>query len=95
VEKEEMLSAIQQQKETIQQLQSQLTQTNSPEPQIIVKEIPMENLTTIQQLQTKLKNKEQTITQLHLVYLLILGVSVLLLTYTARIIKKKNKYKSS
>jgi hypothetical protein len=90
-QKEELLKTIRQQKTTIQELQSQLSQISSPEPQTIVKEVPVENLVMIKQLQAQLKSKEQSITQLHLVYLLLLGVSILFLTYLARVIKKKNK----
>lgn len=91
--KEELLNTIQQQTATIQQLQTQLKNVSEKEAKVIFKEIPVENLTTAQQLRTKLKNKDQTITQLHLIYLLALGVSILLLTYTALISKKKPKLK--
>jgi hypothetical protein len=93
-DQEELLNTIQQQKETIQELQSQLSSISSQEPPIIVKEIPVENLATIKQLQAQLKSKERSINQLHLVYLFLLGVSILFLTYLARVIKKKNKLKN-
>ncbi|CAG8661182.1 417_t:CDS:2, partial [Ambispora leptoticha] len=70
-ERETLLIEINQQKATIQQLQTQLQQAQ--EPQTIIKEIPKIDLTTIQQLQTKLRKKEQTITQLHITWLLFLG----------------------
>ncbi|CAG8577775.1 8369_t:CDS:2 [Ambispora gerdemannii] len=70
-EKEELLNTIKQQKEVIQELQKKLNLVK--EPQIIVREVPKQDLTTIQRLQTQLKSKEQTINQLHLICLLLLG----------------------
>ncbi|CAG8572104.1 892_t:CDS:2 [Ambispora gerdemannii] len=69
-----LLTEINQQKATIQQLQTQLQQAQ--EPQIIVKEIPKADLTVIQQLETKLRNKEQIITQFSLAWLLLLGINI-------------------
>jgi chromosome segregation ATPase len=63
-EKEELLKTVQQQKTTIEKLQTQLQQAQ--EPQIITKEVPKTDLTVIKQLQAELRNKEQTITQLHI-----------------------------
>ena len=85
--KEELLKTIQQQKETITELQTQLKNQQS---QIVVKEVPVENLTAIQQLKKELKDKEQNIKQLHLIYLLILGAIVLVLA-SLTLIKKARK----
>ena len=87
--KEGLLKTIQQQKEIITELQTQL---KNQSPQIVVKEMPVENLTAIQQLKKELKSKERNIKQLHLIYLLILGVSVLVLA-SLTLIKKARKTK--
>jgi chromosome segregation ATPase len=89
--KEELLKKIQQNKETITELQNQL---KNQSPQIIVKEVPVENLTAIQQLKKELKSKERNIKQLHLIYLLSLGVSVLVLA-SLTLIKKARKTKKN
>ncbi len=87
--KEELLKKIQQNKEIITELQTQL---KNQSPQIIVKEMPVENLTAIQQLKKELKSKERNIKQLHLIYLLILGVSVLAsLTLIKKVRRAKKK----
>jgi hypothetical protein len=87
--KEELLKTIQQKKEIITELQTQL---KNQSPQIVVKEVPVENLTAIQQLKKELKSKERNIKQLHLIYLLSLGISVLVLA-SLTLIKKAMKTK--
>jgi len=83
--KEELLKKIQQKKEIITELQTQL---KNQSPHIIVKEVPVENLTAIQQLKKGLKSKERNIKQLHLIYLLSLGAIVLA---SLTLIKKARK----
>jgi hypothetical protein len=51
--------------------------------------VPKTDLTVIKQLQAELRNKEQTITQLHITWLLLLGVSILLLLNTVRLSGKR------
>jgi len=80
-----LLKKIQQKKEIITELQTQL---KNQSPHIIVKEVPVENLTAIQQLKKGLKSKERNIKQLHLIYLLSLGAIVLA---SLTLIKKARK----
>jgi myosin heavy subunit len=89
-EKESLLTTINQQNATIKELQQQLTLTTQPE----IREVLKTDLTAIRELQTQLRNKEQTISQFHLVYLLTLGVGVLLLVNMVRMLRKKRRVKS-
>ncbi|CAJ0829058.1 7921_t:CDS:2 [Entrophospora sp. SA101] len=59
IEKESLLAQIQQQKETIRQLHNQLK--NNQQSRVIVKEVPVTDLITINELQEKLKIKETSL----------------------------------
>ena len=92
-EKAQLLNTIQQKEAVIRQLKIKLQQATNQPPKIkqIIKEIPVENLTVIQGLQTELRNKDKSLIQLRYYSMLISGISVLLLICLARLLKKKNK----
>lgn len=88
-QKESLLTIINQQQATIKELQ---TQIGKPEIKEIIKEVLVKDLAVIQGLQEKIKSKDQLLTQWRYFCLVSLGVSVLLLLNTVKLlVKKKTK----
>jgi hypothetical protein len=91
-EQEQLLQTISQQQITIEKLQAQI---KNKEIQELIKTIPVADLTTIQQLQAKIKVKETNLTQLR--YLCLFGGIVLILLglNTIKLLAKKTQSKNN
>jgi len=81
-EKENLLAVIQEKVKIIQQLEVRL---KKQVPQAVIKEVDSGEI--IQSLKDKLAKKEEKTKYLHLIYLLLLGMSILV--SLARLVKKR------
>ena len=91
LEKEQLLSTIRQQKNTIQELQTKLKNADEREPEVLFKEVPKADLITIQQLKNKVKIRDRII----ILLLLVSGVIISLLVLNTMKLMVKGKKKNN